>query len=58
MGDILPFPPLRKHQPCPCGDNDGAWCSLTGCPYPCLPRPWRGFGCGPRGLPGKEGEAE
>lgn len=19
---------------CPCGDNDGLWCSLPGCPYP------------------------
>lgn len=21
-------------EPCPCGDDDGNWCSLPGCPYP------------------------
>lgn len=24
----------RTINPCPCGDNDGLWCSLEGCPYP------------------------
>lgn len=32
----LPPPPLPQppHANCPCGDNDGLWCSLPGCPYP------------------------
>lgn len=30
-----PIPLARpEHEPCPCGDNDGQWCSLEGCPYP------------------------
>ncbi|MBB4145863.1 hypothetical protein GGQ72_004429, partial [Rhizobium rhizoryzae] len=29
---------VKSSQPmnCPCGDNDGLWCSLSGCPYPRL----------------------
>ena len=25
---------MNNVQTCPCGDNDGLWCSLPGCPYP------------------------
>lgn len=57
MGDVLPFPLRPIHQPCPCGDNDGAWCSLSDCPYPC-PQAMARFRERPRGLPGKEGKAE
>lgn len=43
MSDRQPTPSVREnfksevftdHDPCPCGDNDGQWCSIAGCPYP------------------------
>lgn len=57
MGDILPFPRTQKHRPCPCGDNDGAWCSLPDCPYPCPPAIER-LRERRRRLPARDGEAE
>ena len=33
---LLPLEEQSRSQPqeCPCGDNDGNWCSLAGCPFP------------------------
>lgn len=31
---LRPVSTSPPSQTCPCGDNDGHWCSLPGCPYP------------------------